>query len=179
MPMPLYVDLDGTLIRGDTMRRAFFALLPRHTLVAIRALCLLPTRYRPAGKKLIGKYVPFDPAWLDYRADVLDYVRQAKAQGRRVVLASGTWQGYVDAVLQQLPGLFDAGYGTTDINLIGENKLKKIRQDSCGEPFEYLGDSFADLKIFPHAAVAGWAGDKPLGFVAPPGTRLHRFGADL
>lgn len=174
--MPLYVDLDGTLIHGDTMRQAFFTLLKRRPPTALRALWLLAARSRVASKELIGRYVELDCAELKFREPVLDYVRQARSEGRRIVLASGTLQKYVDVVLKHLPGLFDAGYGTGDgTNLIGENKLARIRIDAAGAPFEYLGDSHADVVIFNSSAVAGWVGNKPLGFIAPPGTRLHRF----
>jgi len=175
MPMPLYVDLDGTLIRGDTMQQAFLMLLRRHPLAAIRATILLARKNRPAAKELIARYVDLEPRHFPWRQPVLDYVRQAKNEGRRVVLATGTWQRYADAVAATHPGVFDAVYGTdSTVNLIGPNKLQRMREDAAGQPFEYLGDSHADVCIFKECAVAGWVGSKKLNYVATDTTRLHR-----
>jgi len=175
MPMPLYVDLDGTLIRGDTMQQAFLMLLRRHPLAAIRATLLLARKNRPAAKELIARHVDLEPRHFPWRQPVLDYVRQAKNEGRRVVLATGTWHRYAEAVAALHPELFDAVYGTdSTVNLIGPNKLARMRQDAGDQPFEYLGDSHADVAIFHQSAVAGWVGSKNLNYVATDTTQLHR-----
>lgn len=170
---PLYVDLDGTLCRADTMQQAAIQALRDHPLQAVRALIAL-LKSRHAAKDVIAETVDLDPAALPYREAVIDYVKQAKQQGRRVVLATGSHRKYADAVAKYL-GLFDAVYATENgTNLIGENKLLSIRAD-CGEKdFEYLGDSGQDLVIFEASAVAGMVGGRRFDPLANTKVRVHR-----
>lgn len=170
---PLYVDLDGTLCRADTMQQAALQAIRDHPWRAIRALFAL-TKSRHAAKDLIADVVDLDPAALPYREAVIDYVKQAKEDGRRVVLATGSHRKYADAVAKHL-GLFDAVYATENgTNLIGQNKLVSIRAD-CGEKdFEYLGDSGQDLVIFEASAVAGMVGGRRFDPLANTKVQVHR-----
>lgn len=172
MALPLYVDLDGTLIRGDTMRKASLLLLRRNPFRLAWAGLLMLTN-RPKAKTLIARVIDLDVSQLQYRPEVLQYITAAREEGRRVVLATGTHQKYADAVAQHLR-LFDAAYGTTEngVNLTARNKLAAIQKDG-GNAFEYWGDSHADVVIFEHAAKAVWVGSKMLG-IAVDGVRLRR-----
>ena len=174
--LPLYVDLDGTLIRGDTMRQASLKLLRRNP-VRLLVAGIYMLFDRPKGKAMIGRVIDLDAARLQYRPLIMAYVAEARAQGRRVVLATGTQQKYADAVAAYA-GPFDAVYGTTEtgVNLTGENKLAAIRADG-GDAFEYMGDSHQDIVIFRHATVGVWVGNKALGLTVD-GTKLKRMCAD-
>jgi 4-hydroxybenzoate polyprenyltransferase len=170
--LPLYVDLDGTLIRGDTTQQASLALLRTNPLALLKA-ALVYGQGRAASKKVIADHMSLNAATLPYRPEVIDYIRKAKALGRRVVLATGAERRYADAVASYL-SLFDAVYATENgVNLTSSNKLEIMRRDG-GQAFEYLGDSHADTAIFQHTTVSGWVGVKRIRLKPETARGLHR-----
>ncbi len=173
MKPPLYVDLDGTLIRADTMQQASLLLLRDYPLQAIRAALALRNG-RQASKDIVAQYVMLNPQTLPYRQAVMDYAKQAKAEGRRVVLATGTHRRYADAVAEHL-GFFDAVFATENgINLIGKDKLAAIRADCGDDGFEYLGDSHADIVVWESSHVAGIVGGRKFEPFTNANVTAHR-----
>jgi 4-hydroxybenzoate polyprenyltransferase len=148
------------------------ALLRTNPLAMARA-ALAMRKGRAAAKKIIADHVQLDAAALPYRPEVIEYIKRAKAQGRRVVLATGAERRYADAVAAHLP-LFDAVYATeNDVNLTSSRKLAAMIADG-GEQFEYLGDSHADAKIFDVSTVSGWIGVKNICRTDQNTKGLHR-----
>lgn len=173
MKPPLYVDLDGTLVRIDTMQQAWLVMARDHPIGALRVLIRL-FKSRQAAKDLIARTVHLDPAHLPYREPVIEYIRQAKNEGRRVVLATGSHRNYAEAVARHL-GLFDAVYATDpQTNLIGLNKLESIRTDCQEQAFEYLGDSGQDIVIFEASTIAGLVGGRRFQPLKNADVHVHR-----
>ncbi|HEX8340834.1 MAG TPA: UbiA family prenyltransferase [Tepidisphaeraceae bacterium] len=171
---PLYVDLDGTLIRSDSMQQAFLTLLRDHPLRVPTAVITELTRGRAAAKNYIARYVDLDAEHLPYRADVLEYVRRAKQEGRRVVLATGSHLRYAEAAAKHV-GLFDAVFATGEgPNLIGSHKLESIQKDAGDLGFEYLGDSAADLVLFEKSHTAGIVGGRRFKPMTNTAVQVHR-----
>jgi hypothetical protein len=143
---PLYVDLDRTLISADVSLENWLNFAKRG-IVPTLLLCWWLLRGRAYAKSMVARRVPLDPATLPYRKEVLEIVRTARAEGRRVVLASGSHQRHVARVARHL-GLFDGAVGTMGRrNLKGRTKLAWIDGDADG-PFDYVGDSRADRPIW-------------------------------
>ncbi len=88
-PLPLFVDLDGTLIRSDLLVESFVAGLGRGTLAAALASLF---RGRAAVKSTIGELARVDPATLPYRPEVLDFLRAERLRGRVLILATAADQ---------------------------------------------------------------------------------------
>ena len=145
-PVPLCVDLDGTLLRTDLLWEALFAMLGEKPGMIIR----LPGWLRQGKATLkhhIAAHVVPDAAYLPYRRDVLEFLQQQKAAGRTLVLATASHQHYADAVAQHLDGLFDHAIGSNDThNRRGEVKIRAVAE-AVGETFDYMGDSDADLPL--------------------------------
>lgn len=149
---PLCVDLDGTLIEGDTLHISLRHLARRSpwTLIALPFVLL---RGRPAFKAFIARrYVP-DPSVLAWRAEVLTFLREEKRRGRRLVLATAAHRLIGEAVFTHL-GFFDSMVAT-DVgpNLKGSRKADQIRKALQCNEFDYIGDSAADLPIFQAARI--------------------------
>lgn len=144
---PLCVDLDGTLIEGDTLKISLGHIARRSPW----SLLLVPfvlLRGRPALKAWVAsRYVP-DPATLIWRTEVLEFLKEERGRGRRIVLATAAHRRIGEAVAEYL-GLFDALVATDgDENVKGKNKTAFIRKSlNCSE-FDYIGDSHADIPIF-------------------------------
>lgn len=150
--LPLVVDLDGTLTPTDTLVESVLLLAKRRPL----ALCKLPfwlLRGREVMKSEIARRVGIDPEELPWRDDLLDWLRQERAGGRELVLATAAHRSIAEGVAGHLQ-LFDRVLATDDTrNLKGANKLAAIRAE-VGPAFAYAGDSAADLPVWQGAQAA-------------------------
>lgn len=148
-PLPLVVDLDGTLIRSDLLIETFFATIGRDL-----ASLLGVARAAWVGKAAIKHYLrdaTLDVARLPYDETVLSEIVLAREAGRRVVLASASNEILVEKVARHL-GLFDGWFGSSaQHNLHGSAKAKHL-VDLFGERgFDYIGNHASDLAIWAHA----------------------------
>jgi 4-hydroxybenzoate polyprenyltransferase len=147
---PLYVDLDGTLIRSDSLWDSLALALnkPRANLLCAPFWALKGPAF---FKDRIASLATPDPALLPYREELIAWIRDEKRAGRRVMLATAAHEAIAVRVAEYL-GCFDGVLASTPRhNLKGSNKLAAIRADAGQGPFSYAGDSRPDLKIFPHA----------------------------
>jgi len=145
--LPLYVDLDGTLICSDSLHESLCLLLRYSPVTFLRALTVLP-QGRGAFKAAVTQNFCPDVALLPYRPEVLELIRRAHTDGRRVVLATASHFNVAGKIADHL-GLFDACLSSdSKRNLKGRVKLEAIQHDCNNESFEYAGDSMADMPIF-------------------------------
>ena len=146
-PVPLVVDLDGTLIDGDTLHLSLWVLARRRPW-SLPALPVLALTGRAQFKRFVSDRVTLDVATLPYRPDVLQFVRAEHQAARRIVLATAADQPIADAVAAHL-GVFEsviASNGTH--NAKGVGKLESIRAHLGDTEFDYMGDSMADVPVF-------------------------------
>lgn len=150
--VPLVVDLDGTLTPSDTLVESVFALL-RSRVFALLLLPLALLRGRAALKAFVASQVRLNAALLPYRPDLLEFLRQQRRQGRRLVLATAAHRDIALAVSEHL-GLFSDVIATDgDTNLKGATKRDAILRQ-VGPRYAYAGDSVADMPIWQSAASA-------------------------
>ncbi|HTV88794.1 MAG TPA: haloacid dehalogenase-like hydrolase [Stellaceae bacterium] len=144
--LPLVVDMDGSLVWADTSLLCVMMLLGRPGTL-LRAL--LDWRHgRARVKQNLAAAAALDPAHLPYNQHLVTYLREERAAGRRLLLATGADQALAVAVARHL-GLFDAVLASDgQINLTGRAKLAAIRRTIGGEPFCYVGNSRADLAVW-------------------------------
>lgn len=149
----LFVDLDESLIKTDILREQLirsFSTTPWKTMKLLFRAGFRPERVKGA----IVREMDIDPATLPYNADVLALIHQAKKDKRIVVLATATHEKVAKQIAKYL-GVFDAVLATTDThNCKGKQKLKAMQDFAAERPFDYVGDSHADLIIFNAAKTA-------------------------
>jgi hypothetical protein len=142
---PLCVDLDGTLIRTDLLLESFL-------LLARQKPWLL--KGRSHLKQRIAEAVDFAPELLPYDTEFLGWLREAKAAGRPLVLATASNRRLAQPVADHL-GLFDlvlASDATT--NLKGRRKLEALQARFGAGGFDYAADARADLPVWREARAA-------------------------
>ena len=148
-PIPLCVDLDGTLIRSDLLFESALSLLRRNPFyVFVFALWLL--RGRAHLKREIAQRADVDPATLPYDERVVDWLREQQGQRPRV-LCTASDAALANGVATHL-GLFDevlASDGTR--NLAGRHKGEALRARYGDKGFDYAGNEYRDLHIWKHA----------------------------
>ena len=141
------VDLDETLCRTDTLHEALLTLVSGNPLLLAR----LPgwvAKGRAAFKAQVADQAVLDPTELPLNEAVLDFVRAARAQGRRTALVSASDHRQVTAVAEAT-GLFDEAYGSAEgRNLKGPAKAAFLTQHYGEKMFDYMGDSKADLPVW-------------------------------
>jgi 4-hydroxybenzoate polyprenyltransferase len=148
---PLCVDLDGTLIKSDSLFDAFCQLVRCNPLLVWRVpLWLAGGRARL--KREIACRAPLDAARLPYNLLLLRYLQTQRREGRDIYLATGADVGLGERVAEHL-GIFRGVLGTEGkTNLTGAKKLARLKERF--ESFDYIGNSRADLPLLAHAGEA-------------------------
>ncbi len=154
--VPLFVDLDGTLLKTDLAEEMLVRGIRSIDSLfgAFKAYC---TTGLGGLKRSLVEAVGFTPAFLPYKQSVRDYVRQAKTDGRRVILMTAADQIAAQQIADFI-GDFDEVIGSTPRhNLKGQRKLQAIKEIVGDGQFEYIGDSRADIPIWEAATYRGFA----------------------
>lgn len=149
----LVVDLDETLIAADSLIEGAVLLLKRRPLRAL-AMPVWLAAGKQRLKARIAETAPLDVALLPYRAEVLDYVRGARARGRRIVLATAANERVARQVAAHLE-LFDDVLASDDTrNLAGERKRECLVEAFGERGFDYMGSAPADVAVWHSARTA-------------------------
>src|ERR1700674_1571919 len=148
-----FVDLDGTLIRGNVLWECVLVLLKTRPI----ALLLLPVWLlagRASLKRHLAARTHLNPARLPYRQQVLELIQQEKANGRRIALVTAADRALAEAIASYL-GLFDEVHASDgQLNLKGANKGTFLAQHFIQTGFDYVGDSAADVEVWRSARAA-------------------------
>jgi 4-hydroxybenzoate polyprenyltransferase/phosphoserine phosphatase len=174
---PLVIDLDGTLVRSDLLIETAFSELGRRP-QSFFSMISAVLKGKAALKHRLSQPVDFDPATLPYDEEVLARIRQARAAGRPVYLASASHGRLVGAVADHL-GIFTGWFASDETtNLAGHVKARQLVEAFGERGFDYLGNDAADLPVWRHAAKAiavrapGGVARK-LATIAPDAEHLH------
>ncbi len=153
---PLYVDMDGTLLATDTLHESIWALL-RHRPWLWWRLLLWLWLGKAGFKRRVADQVRLQAAELPVHAAFVDWLRQQRAAGRRLVLATAADARLAHAVADHF-GCFDAvlatGEGPVAGNLSRARKRAAIEQHAGGQAYAYAGNSADDLPVWAGAAEA-------------------------
>jgi len=150
---PIFVDLDGTLIRSDLLWESLF-LTARQQPATLWKVFGWAAAGKARLKAELARNIDFDPALLPYRPEVVEALRVAKGEGRRIVLATGANERLAHAVADHL-GLFDDVMASCDaINLTASRKLERIAGECDERGFEYYGNSHEDVCLLDAATEA-------------------------
>jgi phosphoserine phosphatase len=145
--VPLFVDLDGTLLAADSLWLSLALLLKSDPLGAIRAPFWLSQGKARFKRRVALRVVP-DPEALPYDRDVVSFLRQEKSLGREIVLATAADARIAERVAAHL-GVFSAILASDgEVNLAGARKLEAIVRYAAGREFDYIGDAPVDLCLF-------------------------------
>ncbi|QNI35071.1 UbiA family prenyltransferase [Alloacidobacterium dinghuense] len=150
---PLCVDLDGTLVKSDTLVDSLLVLLRTHPQSILKTFRWV-LQGKAALKAQVGNIVTLDVTHLPYNRPLLEYLQQERGLGRRIYLATGADARLAEKIAAHL-GIFDgvlASDGNT--NLTGGNKLASLKSEFHGEDFDYIGNARPDLPLLEHAGAA-------------------------
>ncbi len=163
---PLCVDLDGTLIRSDSLFEGIAAVM-RRNIFDIARFPFWFSKGMAAFKSEVFQRADIDVSRLPYHEDLLEALRSEHKRGRPLVLASGTQQVFAEKVAAHLGIFSDVIASNASINLIGSAKAGELARRYGERGFDYVGDSRFDLAVWQKAATA-WvvSGDRSLAQAA-------------
>ncbi|MES0883047.1 UbiA family prenyltransferase [Roseibium sp. SCP14] len=149
----VYVDLDGTLLRTDLLWESLFHALRQHPTVIFSLFGWL-LHGLAFTKARLAEVAGIDATLLPYREDIVERLKQQKAAGCRIVLATGSNEKLAQAIADHI-GIFDEVFASDErTNLTAERKLARIRETSGDESFAYFGNSKHDICLFEAASEA-------------------------
>lgn len=155
---PLVTDLDGTLLRSDTLLESFWkgmGVAPLRTIATSVRLI----RQRAALKAELARIARPEVALIPVDTDVEALLNRARQEGRPVHLVSGAAHDLV-AEAAKAHGPFDSVHGSDGAtNLTAANKAARLETMFGTKGYDYIGDSSADIPVWQSARE---------GFVARP-----------
>ena len=146
---PLCVDLDGTLVKSDTLHDSLLVLL-RTRPSKVPQLFLKLLRGKAAFKAFVIDLVAPDVAHLPYNRKLLQFLKSEHGRGREIYLATGADRRLAERIAEHL-GIFTGVLGSDgEVNLTGNRKLDHLRSH-LKERFSYIGNATPDLPLLAEA----------------------------
>jgi 4-hydroxybenzoate polyprenyltransferase/phosphoserine phosphatase len=142
---PLVIDLDGTLVKTNLLIESLLALLKKQPL----CLFMLPVwivKGKAWFKHEVARRVSLEVATLPWRSEFIEYLRQQRAEGRSLVLATGSDVRIARQVADHLK-VFDLELATDrDTNLCGEAKRDRLVSEFGEKGFDYAADGVSGTR---------------------------------
>jgi 4-hydroxybenzoate polyprenyltransferase len=143
--VPLCVDLDGTLVKTDTLVDSVLALARQNP----RAILQIPGwlgQGKAAFKQHVTNAVTLDVAGLPYNHPLLEFLFYQHASGRQIYLATAADRTLADRIAEHHPIFTGVLASDGSHNLAGGNKLAAFHA-RFGDQFCYIGNASPDLSI--------------------------------
>jgi 4-hydroxybenzoate polyprenyltransferase len=148
--IPLYVDLDGTLIKTDLLFESFIEFIkknPFNILLSIKWLL----KGRAYLKNKLAQNTFIDIEKLPYNEPFLSYLKNERNNGRKIILATASNFTLAKRISSHLNIFSEIIASNEKENIKGKTKLTHIKENSGNSSFDYAGNSKDDLIIFKHA----------------------------
>lgn len=141
---PLCVDLDGTLVKSDTLYDSLCVLVRREPMASFQLPMWLSAGKARVKAELAAR-APLDASRLPYNQALLQYLRHEQRNGRAIYLVTGADQKLAERVSDHL-GIFAGTLGSDGTkNLTGDQKLLVLKQRFPA--FDYIGNARVDLPL--------------------------------
>ena len=148
---PLCVDLDGTLVKSDTLVDSLLVLArTQPALLPAAALRLL--RGKAAFKAFVTSHAALDVAHLPYNRSLLKFLHEERARGRPIYLVTGADVRLAERVAAYLDVFTGVLASDGAVNLTGERKLDRLRSQLGGGAYDYIGNDTPDLPVLASAS---------------------------
>lgn len=152
-PLPLCVDLDGTLLRTDVTQESLLLILLKKPHFIFKILWWF-IQGRAVLKQRLADYVVPVPSKLPLNYIFLEYLEEEKQKGVSLYLVTAADQAPAQAIANYL-GLFDEVFASDGhTNLRHEAKGNFLVHRFGEKGFIYAGNSHDDLMVWRYAAKA-------------------------
>jgi 4-hydroxybenzoate polyprenyltransferase len=159
--LPLVVDLDGALLRVNLLHESLLALLVRRPWQLIRALRILITRGRVRMEAMVVSSGSVDVAYLPLREELLTWLRQQAAAGRKLHLVSAADPVTVGRFAASLR-LFESCVGSGGSHRLKGTARADYLRRRFPEGFSYAGGRAEKRAVWQSAGTVVLAGAQPI-----------------
>ena len=145
------VDLDGTLTLTDTLHESLLLILKNKPLM----LLMLPVWLLKGiafFKVKVAENSDLNVTSLPYNEPLIDWLKNERAKGKKIVLCSAANERIVRAVAEYLQLFDDVMFSDAITNLKSVNKRKALEKKFGLKSYDYAGNSSADIEV--------WAGSR-------------------
>lgn len=148
MKTPLCVDLDGTLVRTDTLVESFFLLVKKNPFYVFMCILWL-FRGKAVLKNKIANRVTIKAELLPYNKELLALLYEEHAKGRELWLCTAANEKFAQAVADYLSIFSEVIASNETKNVSSSVKADAILERTTS--FDYAGNSFDDIKVWEKA----------------------------
>ena len=149
--IPLFVDLDGTIIKEDVGQMAIKKKIFSNFFCIFNIVFKFIFFGKPSVKLYVSKNYKVNFEKIHFNSACLNFINEAKKTNRNVFLISGSQELVVKEIENKL-NIFDDVYGTReDYNMVSYNKVKFINNTLGFSKFDYIGNSHQDLKVWEYS----------------------------
>lgn len=152
-PVPLVIDLDGTLLRSDLLLETGMAFLRSQPLQCLKPLGWL-TKSKATLKEGLALATDIDVSVLPYDPQVIEFINTERKLGRQVVLATASHHTLAERIAAHLQ-LFDCVMASDSERNLSSHRKRDLLIEHFGEKgFDYMGNSHDDMKVWAAARTA-------------------------
>lgn len=149
----LAVDLDGTLTLTDTLHESILVLI-RNKPFSLFSLPFWLIKGIAFLKLKVAESCELDVTTLPYNLPFIDWLKEQKDSGRKIVLCSAANERVAIAVSEHLNLFDDVIASDASINLKSVKKRKALEDRFGDKGYDYAGNSKADLEVWAGAQQA-------------------------
>ncbi len=143
--LPLCVDLDGTLVKSDTLLDAILLLARQQPRSPLSWPAWLQ-QGKAGFKREVTSRASIEIEHLPWNQPLLAYLREEHARGRRIYLATAADIGFAEKVAGHLDLFTGILASNGSLNLAGSNKLAAFQQQ-FPQGFSYIGNALPDRTL--------------------------------
>lgn len=147
---PLVVDLDGTLINTDMLHETALNAV-RHRPFDIFFYPFWLLKGKAVLKSKLACRSDVDPKTLPYNNNLLMWLQQQKAEGRKLILCTATDNAVATSIGNHLEMFDEVIASDGALNLAGKNKAELLESRFGRNGFDYAGNSNVDLSVWVYA----------------------------
>ncbi|WP_093542923.1 UbiA family prenyltransferase [Pseudomonas sp. OV546] len=152
-PLPLVVDLDGTLLRSDLLLETGMAYVRLQPLKLFKPFGWL-VKGKATLKEGLACATNMDISVLPYDPEVIALIKRERSSGRRIVLATASHYTLAERIAEHLQ-LFDQVLASDGERNLSSHRKRDLLVEHYGEQgFDYVGNSNDDLSVWSKARKA-------------------------
>ena len=147
---PLCVDLDGTLIKTDTLHELVFRAV-KNKWWMLFYIPFLIFKGKVHLKRTLNEKADIEASLLPFNEAFLAWLIKEKQLGRKLYLVTGAYQETAETIAEHYD-LFDEVIGSKEnTNLTGDDKAKLLVERFGEHSFDYAGNAEIDKKVWRHS----------------------------
>ena len=151
--LPIAVDLDGTLVRTDTLHESCLQLL-HHQPLSLFSLPLWLIQGKAYFKQKLSERTNLNSVTLPYNFELISWLKKQETLGHQLILCTAANRQVANSIATHL-NLFDEVIASNgQVNMAGSNKRIALVERFGEQGFIYAADSSTDLNVWRSSAQA-------------------------